>query len=80
MFRVLYTMIYWAHWVDCTVKIVSKFVKIEFTKPNPELSKVRNHHHHSSSSLLICAAAKQKQQIIKMQESLECVPSIGRRA
>ena len=38
VFRILYDIIDWTHWIYCVSKIVSKFVKIEFAQPDPELS------------------------------------------
>ena len=38
VFRILYTIIDWTHWIHCVSKIVPKFVAVEFAQSDPELS------------------------------------------
>ena len=38
VFRILYTIIDWTHWIHCFSKIMPKFVEVEFAQSDPELS------------------------------------------
>ena len=41
LFRILDSIVTWAHWVYGISKVVLKFVKVYLAKTNPKLSKIR---------------------------------------